>query len=163
MHANPYVRARPDLPWPPPQHGDDQEHTRFIEEKIWDLAAIKALAHQVVKGKSSALKAITRDCRTDMQRLQIDDVYAAKLLLLLNETDHYLNSRWCHTGANVPNRPELGWVPCDAYELPIEDEYESGETRELSYYIKICLSPSGETVVLISLHESKKETNYDRY
>lgn len=161
MHENPYVRARPELPWPPPQHGDDQIHTRLIDGKIWDLLSIRQLAQQVLHGDASSLKAITKDCRSDMQRLQMDDKYAARLLLLLNESDHYINSRWCHTGASVPTRPALGWVPCDAYKINVEDDYDNGETLTITYYIKFCLSPSGSMVLLISLHESNKDTRYD--
>lgn len=156
MHPNPYVRTRSDLPWPPPQNGDDHEDSRVIAKKVWDLAVIQGLAQQVLNGKGDSLKAITPDCIGDMQRLCIDAEYAAKLVLLLVPKDHYRNSRWCHTGAKIANRPELGWVPCDAYCLTVEDDYESGEIRMVNYYIKLCLSPVGSVVLIISLHESNK-------
>lgn len=153
MPTNPYVAAKPELPWPPPQHGDEHEQSRIIERKIWDLSAVQGFAQQVLDGEQHVLKAITTDCVGDMQRLFIDAEYAAKLLLLLSEEDHYRNSRWCHTGATIPKRPDLGWVPCDAYLLPVDDEYEN-ETVTKTYYIKLCLSPSGAMLLLISLHES---------
>lgn len=154
MHPNPYVRAYPTLPWPPPRNGDDQEATRLLKDKLWRLEEIQDLAQQTIDGASDTLRAITKDCKNDMQSLQIDDEYAAQLLLLLVESD-YRNSRWCHTGSNIPNRPELGWVPCDVYRLKVCDDDDARKIRAIVYYIKLCLNPLGKMVLLISLHESK--------
>lgn len=153
MHPNPYVRARPALPWPPPSSEEGQEASRVIGNKIWDLATVQDLAEKVLGGDKNSLRAVTRDCRLDMTKLNIDDEYAANLLLLLIDTD-YKNSQWCNTGTNVPNRPELCWVPCDAYELSVRDADQNGQVKTTIYYIKLCINPLGVMVLLISLHKS---------
>ncbi len=155
MHPNPYVNLRPQLPWPPPCSDEGAEDTREIPFKIWDLTDLKNVAQAVLDGKIDLMKGLTKACVADMQSEHITIEYAAELLLLLLTDDDYENSRWCNVGARPTKcRPELLWMPCDAYVVSINQDDKHGIPRKKIYYIKLCLNSGGTMLFLISLHES---------
>lgn len=154
-HPNPFVNARRDLPWPPPSTAPDSEHTREIPFQVWDLNDIQTISQNFLDGDTSLLRAVTSDCLDDMQREKLALENVAELLLLL-QIDDYINSRWCMTSANpgVRARPELRWLPCDAYCLPLEEEDEAGVVRDKKYYIKVCRTVTGTMLLIVSMHPS---------
>jgi len=154
-HPNPFVNARNELPWPPPTNGEEFQSTRKIDFQVWDLDEIQTLAKRFLEGETGVIRAVTSDCIHDMQEEKIGLDFAADLLLML-EPDHYLNSQWCTTGgrASVKCRPELRWVPCDAYCLPCEIDCEDGRTIEKKYYLKLARAVTGTMLLLVSLHPS---------
>lgn len=154
MHPNPYVHLRPQLPWPPPQSGDAFEASRTIPFKIWDLQVLQTIANAVKNGDETVMRAVTRGCINDMHAEQITPEYAADLLLQLSPSD-YTNSRWCNIGDRQTKcRPELLWLPCDAYVVRINQADEHGNLQTKKYYIKLCLNSAGKMLLLVSLHES---------
>jgi hypothetical protein len=154
-HPNPFVNARHELPWPPPSSEPGFEATREIPFKVWDLRDIHAIAQKFLDGDSNLLRAVTSDCITDMQEemLSLEDV--ATLLRSVTEHD-YLNSRWCMTSARpgVTARPELRWLPCDAYEVRREI-FKSGVAYKKKYYVKVCRAINGSMLLIVSMHLSK--------
>lgn len=154
-HPNPFVNMRGDLPWPPPTTGPDSAHTRAIPFRVWELVDIQTIAQRFLDGDTSLIYAVTSDCIEDMQREKLALENVAELLLLL-EVDDYVNSQWCMTSARpgVRARPELRWLPCDAYCLPLEEEDENGEVDDKKYYIKVCRTASGAMLLVVSMHPS---------
>ncbi|OGA54128.1 MAG: hypothetical protein A3F74_24235 [Betaproteobacteria bacterium RIFCSPLOWO2_12_FULL_62_58] len=155
-HPNPFVRQRPELPWPPPTEHDDR--SRVIPEKIWELADIKAIAQaQVDQEAETLLSAITDDCIEDLQKLEFTARDVAERILQL-QAHHYDKSMWCmrskRPGVKVPD--EQLWFPCDAYVLRVKERVPTtGWEGFLDYYVKLCLTPSKKVIVLISFHPPK--------
>ncbi|MEM6050490.1 hypothetical protein AAH450_07890 [Erwinia sp. P7711] len=76
----------------------------------------------------------------------------AKLALSQGE---YLNSQWCN--GNAPK----GIFACDAYIVPAP-LYTPQERREMTtlMYVKLCITDTGNTVAVISLHDSTKTKDF---
>ncbi|WP_342605997.1 hypothetical protein [Pantoea agglomerans] len=91
--------------------------------------------------------------RTDdfmaIHRVDLNDLRTyAKLAL---ETGRYVNSQWCN--GNAPK----GIFACDSY--TVSASVYSPKDREMIMcvvYVKLCLTDTGNTVAVISLHESTK-------
>jgi len=99
--------------------------------------------------------AVTTDCSIDMQAECMSFEELADLILML-EPDDYENSLWCMKSQKegVAVRPELHWLPCDAYTLPIEQQRNDGTTYVKTYYLKMCKSPTGTILLMVSVHPS---------
>lgn len=150
-HPNPYVRARPNLPWPPP--GDDQT-SRAILGKLWELAEIKAIAQsQLDHEHENLVFAVTEDCVKDIQKLEFTPVDLATHILQLDDRN-YDKSLWCKKSVQPGVRIDEAalWCPCDSYVIPVRETYKSGFSGEVKYYIKLCLSPANKSVLLVSFH-----------
>jgi hypothetical protein len=152
-HPNPFVNARRELPWPPPDAQLGRDQTRIIPFKVWDLEELQTLASGHLSGIPNVISAVTRDCFTDLQneKLTLDDV--ADIILLL-EPEHYHNSWWCMASrkAGITARPELQWFPCDAYKVTVELEDEHECVYDRTYYIKLCRTIGGTMLLIVSLH-----------
>jgi hypothetical protein len=154
-HPNPFVNARRDLPWPPPECGDNKQHTRVIPFKVWALEEVQTIAQSHIDGKVDVIQAVTNDCIDDMQKAKMTLKEVAELLLML-ERDDYENSQWCMTSPKpgVIARPEFRWLPCDAYTLIVEEEDEHEFVSQVTYYIKLCRTIAGGMLLMVSLHPS---------
>ena len=152
-HPNPFVRQRPDLPWPPPI--ECNERSLVIPKKVWKLADIRTIAQaQLDNETDTLLSAITDKCVEDLQKLEFNASDAAERVLLLEER-HYDKSMWCmrskRPGVKVPD--EQLWFPCDAYVLKVRERVVvTGWEGVMEYYIKLCLTPSQKVIVLVSFH-----------
>lgn len=150
-HPNPYIQARPGLPWPP--SGDD-ENSRRIPNKLWELADIHTIATaQLAQTERNLIVPITDNCTANIQDLELTTEDLAKRLLLLKERN-YDKSMWCQRskapGVKVPD--EALWFPCDAYGLTIVERVSTGWEGPVEYYFKLCLSPANAVVLLVSVH-----------
>lgn len=154
MHLNPYVRFRPELPWPPPSCDKDKRHTRVIADKIWSLDQFKTIAAKCIAGTPNSIIAITKNCEDDMQNhmLRYEDV--ADIIGLLTDDD-YENSLWCMRSKRNGTQcaPESLWMPCDSYVIEIELEDEPDES--ITYYLKMCQNITGTVLLMISTHPSE--------
>src|SRR6266702_3300190 len=91
-HPNPYVRARPELPWPP---SADDPRSQAIPIRVWQLIAIHAIAQaQAQQGDSCLIVPITNKCTEDIQKLELTATDLAERLLRLRDAD-YDKSMWC--------------------------------------------------------------------
>ena len=150
-HPNPYIQARPSLPWPP--SGDDA-NSRRIPNKLWELADIHKIATvQLAQTERNLIVPITDDCTANIQDLELTTGDLAEMLLLLKE-GNYDKSMWCQgskkPGVKVP--VEALWFPCDAYGLTIVERVSTGWEGRVEYYFKLCLSPANAVVLLVSVH-----------
>lgn len=151
IHPNPYMQARPGLPWPPSE-GD--ANSRKIPNKLWKRADIHAIATvQLAQAERNLIVPITDDCTANIQDLELTTEDLAKRLLLLKE-GNYDKSMWCKRskapGVKVPD--EALWFPCDAYGLTIIERASTGWEGAVEYYFKLCLSPTNAVVLLVSVH-----------
>ena len=151
IHPNPYIQARPGLPWPP---SADDANSRRIPNKLWRLADIHTIATaQLAQAERNLIVSITDDCTANIQDLELTTGDLAERLLLLKEGD-YDKSMWCQgsksPGVRVPN--EALWFPCDAYGLTIVERVSTGWEGRVEYYFKLCLSPANAVVLLVSVH-----------
>lgn len=82
-----------------------------------------------------------------LHRVDLGDVRTCVELAL--KGGRYINSQWCN--GNAPK----GLFACDAYVVPAQ-LYIPHERCECTVmlYVKVCLLDSGNTVAVISLHES---------
>ena len=150
-HPNPYVRAQPDLPWPP---SADDPRSRAIPKKIWPLAAIHAIAQaQLEQAEGSLILPITDKCTEDIQKLELTTLDLAERLLRLSDA-LYDKSMWCQgsrrEGVKAPD--EALWFPCDAYLLRMQELLSANREVAVEYYLKLCLSPANKVVLLVSVH-----------
>jgi hypothetical protein len=154
MHPNPYVRSRPELPWPPPSCDEDKRHTRLIAQKVWLLDDFKKLAMSCLEGNRNAILAVTHDCSSDMQDAMLTYEDVAEIVNLLTDDDYH-NSLWCMRSMREGVRcaPEALWLPCDSY--VIETEFENDSIASIKYYLKMCKSPMGTVLLMISIHPSE--------
>lgn len=156
-HANPFVRVRPTLPWPPPRTGDGAPEiaSRIIPYRVWVLEEIKELARQFLEGDDNAITVITNDCLSDMQRHLLEKVDLANFIDLLYEK-RYNNSLWCKGSyrEGVKIAEEARWYPCDSYTLEVTREMDDGTNMDNKFYIKMCKSASGKMLLMVSMHES---------
>lgn len=154
VHPNPYVRLRPDLPWPPPSSSEGQSASRIIKDRVWLLQDFIDVAQRCLAGTEGLIHAVTKVCQEDMSAnfLQYPDV--AEIICLLTDDD-YENSQWCQRSARqgVKCAPEAVWLPCDAYVISIasEDEYE----EPITYYIKMCRGTGANVLLLLSTHPAR--------
>jgi hypothetical protein len=151
-HPNPYVRARPELPWRPPR--EDDERSREISTRLWDLRAIRAIAEaQLAQEHESLIIPVTVDCIKDLQKFTFDSQDIAAYILKLNDS-HYDKSAWCKKSAQpgVTISEAALWCPCDSFVLALRESSPSGFLASVTYYIKLCLSPANKSVLLVSFH-----------
>jgi hypothetical protein len=154
VHPNPYVRLRPELPWPPPSSDEGKDHTRAIPARVWPLQKFIEIAQGHLAGKQNTIIAVTNDCQEDMQEhlVQYDDV--AEIICLLTDDDYH-NSLWCKRSRRpgVQCAPEAAWLPCDAYVISIDRE--DGSESTIEYYLKMCQTTLGTVLLLISIHPAE--------
>jgi hypothetical protein len=153
MHINQYVLKLPQLPWPPPQNGDDKAATRFIgTTPLWDLNLLKGIAQDSLTSTVQRIYPVTEDCNKDMAKegISVSDV-ADFILQLRNE--HYKNTMWCHTGTKtqVKAKPENLWFPCDAYSIDVLHDSGYGAYR-MNLYLKMCANVKEELIFTVSIH-----------
>ncbi|HIH5777414.1 TPA: hypothetical protein ACYSI4_002166 [Citrobacter werkmanii] len=82
-----------------------------------------------------------------IHRIELGEVRTYVELAL--KSGRYINSQWC-----MGNAPK-GIFACDAYVVPAK-LYIPSERSEclVTMYVKVCILDSGNTVAVISLHES---------
>lgn len=151
IHPNPYVRLRPELPWPPP--GEDA-NSRRIPNRLWKLSDIHAIADdQLARAGSSLIVPITDKCSKDIQDLELTTGALAERLRRLKDSN-YDKSMWCQKSRwpGVKVSEEALWFPCDAYELVVVERLSTGWEGQVEYYLKLCLSPANTIVLLVSVH-----------
>lgn len=152
-HPNPFVRLWPDLPWPPPKEDDDR--SRAIPRKVWELADVHGIARaQLEEETRNLLIPVTTDCAADIQKLEFSACDLATRVLHLTE-HHYDRSLWCKCSKKdgVRARDEMLWLPCDAYELRLRERVATtGWEGDVEYYFKLCLTITKTVVMLVSLH-----------
>ena len=110
-HPNPFVRQRPDLPWPPPT--EDNDRSRTISKRVWKLANVHEIAKaQLADEGLNLIIPVTSDCAADIQKLELSASGLAKRMLNLNE-HHYDKSMWCKSSRKegVKVREEMLWLP----------------------------------------------------
>ena len=149
---NPWARVNAKLPWPPPE--SDDEKSREIPFKVWDLADVYKVAQACLESDDDNLIIYaTDDCRDDIQALEWEPRDVAERLLLLPKA-RYQNSQWCKRGfqPGVTKKPEAIWLPCDAYVLKTVDRTKSGWSGLIEYYFKLSLSVRGTVVLMVSAH-----------
>lgn len=150
-HPNPFVRAQPDLPWPP---SADDPRSQAIPKKIWQLDVIHAIAKiQLEHAESSLIVPITTKCTEDIQKLELTVTDLADRLLRLRDAN-YDKSMWClrskRDGVKVAD--EALWFPCDAYVLAVREMLNTNREVSVEYYLKLCLSIANKVVLLVSVH-----------
>lgn len=149
---NSWARANVNLPWPPPD--SDNEQSRTIPFKVWDLDDVYRVAKACLETNSDNLiVSVTEDCGRNLQALEWEAKDVAEKLLLLPKAD-YQNSQWCKRSAQsgVVQKPAMQWLPCDSYVLKTLDQTKSGWTGIVEYYFKLCLSPTRKLILMVSVH-----------
>lgn len=96
---------------------------------------------------------ITDKCTRDIQNLELTTTDLAERLLSLTAA-RYDKSMWCQRSLRegVTVVAEALWFPCDAYLLHRREMLSTGTEVEVEYYLKLCLSTAGKTVLLVSVH-----------
>jgi hypothetical protein len=91
----------------------------------------------------------TKDCRKDLQRLELDNDDLVKLIMTAVKNGKYLNSQWCEQKTNGP------WAACDSYRI-IQEEWNDNSKKYYlyEYYIKFAINKSGKCLFTVSCHLS---------
>jgi hypothetical protein len=98
---------------------------------------------------SQVIRAWTRKCIDDIQKLCLDDEDVFELVTEAVRCGRFTGSEWCEQQPNGP------WAACDAYELK-HREWSDVAKKELeyTYYIKFAIGMTGAILLLVSCHLS---------
>jgi len=98
---------------------------------------------------NEAVRAWSRDCIRDVQKLELKDDDLAKLIGHAVQDGRFLGSEWC------VQKPEGPWAACDAYSLRRQEWIEAvAKHMSAQYYIKFAIGKTGLLLFLASCHLS---------
>lgn len=94
------------------------------------------------------IRAVTQDCRNDLQTLGFDSDDLKELVTNAIATGRYKDSEWA-----LLNNERGVWTACDAYTLRREEWVSSAnKSMPIEYYLKFSLSDVGEMILTVSCH-----------
>lgn len=96
---------------------------------------------------AEAVKAWTRKCIDDVQKLGLDADELRELVESALGSGRFRGSEWCVQYANGP------WAACDAYSLVRREWIENAHKfMDIEYYLKIAISKTGRCLLMASCH-----------
>ena len=116
---------------------------KIAQGPLYDLARVQAL---VLDGRR--LKALTRKCRHDVDKLLAGDYEEVARLIQCIKARDYIDSEWCENGSG-------GIAACDAYSVRrVEEMPATGKLMTMEYFLKFAISKAGTVVLVVSCHAS---------
>jgi len=98
----------------------------------------------------AGVSAWTRECSSDLQKLEIDGMGLVELLRQALSSGRYLGSEWCQ------QRPDGPWAACDAYRLDRREWLPvAGKHLSVEYYLKFAIARPGNLLLIVSCHLSR--------
>lgn len=124
---------------PPAEPG----RNKIASGPLYQLERVWALAQD-----GNAVKALTRKCRSDVDKFFDGDYAQVAALVQAIKTRDYIDSEWCENGNG-------GIAACDAYTVrQIEVVEATGKLATFEYFLKFAIGKAGNLVLVVSCHTS---------
>lgn len=99
---------------------------------------------------NDAIRAWTRQCTRDLQRLELDHDGLQKLVRLAVTSGRFIGAMWC------VQQPQGPWAACDAYQVSrFETVGRAQQEIRMDYYVKFAINSNGALLLVVSCHISR--------